>query len=381
MKWHSASVTSVLQPQSNARFIRATGVHATYRTSASEHDAELAGHLHGSSRYADDEGARHASTFKVGMMLDEQLNQEMHNAMRSHQSSDDDKYNSVAGNKVSTSAAVLDLAHISQTSPRPLFATRDSPELPTSRRGSPPSFLNATTRSVPATPLGIPNSAVHILKSTGTPHTRETQGLNGSLASVGESAVNAGDLQASLSRLPSGQYDGGSVTFNSIQTGGLDDTLQVGQPPVLVPFPKNPTQYVVAVIRRWDGFVWWLRRRQLDGNQRFYHHDGSSYGLGLPARTNSGAGDGKMNGLRGLKHTWTVNNRFAGTCVLAEESSAEHRDLFFRETFGHFADLMTDPFRNYLCQKLLEYSADEQRSVICDSVAQDLVNIPAPLKR
>ncbi|KAJ6515551.1 hypothetical protein C8R45DRAFT_211905 [Mycena sanguinolenta] len=86
----------------------------------------------GSSRYADDEGARHASTFKVGMMLDEQLNQEMHNAMRSHQSSDDDKYNSVAGNKVSTSAAVLDLAHISQTSPRPLFATRDSPEVSSS---------------------------------------------------------------------------------------------------------------------------------------------------------------------------------------------------------------------------------------------------------
>ncbi|KAJ7818476.1 armadillo-type protein [Mycena olivaceomarginata] len=50
--------------------------------------------------------------------------------------------------------------------------------------------------------------------------------------------------------------------------------------------------------------------------------------------------------------------------------------MIFRETFGHFADLiMTDPFGNYLCQKLLEYSTDEQRSVICDSVAQDLVNI------
>jgi hypothetical protein len=34
-----------------------------------------------------------------------------------------------------------------------------------------------------------------------------------------------------------------------------------------------------------------------------------------------------------------------------------------------------DPFGNYLCQKLLEYSTDEQRNVICDSVAQDLVNI------
>lgn len=75
-----------------------------------------------------------------------------------------------------------------------------------------------------------------------------------------------------------------------------------------------------------------------------------------------------------------------------EEGVPEHRDMIFRETFGHFADLMTgqsihltpptslltqylDPFGNYLCQKLLEYSTDEQRNVICDSVAQDLVNI------
>lgn len=75
-----------------------------------------------------------------------------------------------------------------------------------------------------------------------------------------------------------------------------------------------------------------------------------------------------------------------------EEGVTEHRDMIFRETFGHFADLMTglipystdievafillqDPFGNYLCQKLLEYSTDEQRNVICESVAQDLVNI------
>lgn len=75
-----------------------------------------------------------------------------------------------------------------------------------------------------------------------------------------------------------------------------------------------------------------------------------------------------------------------------EEGVPEHRDMIFRETFGHFADLMTgkyttvihvdvtnciisDPFGNYLCQKLLEYSTDEQRNVICESVAQDLVNI------
>jgi hypothetical protein len=34
-----------------------------------------------------------------------------------------------------------------------------------------------------------------------------------------------------------------------------------------------------------------------------------------------------------------------------------------------------DPFGNYLCQKLLEYSTDDQRNALCESVAQDLVNI------
>src|ERR1700722_10034185 len=72
-----------------------------------------------------------------------------------------------------------------------------------------------------------------------------------------------------------------------------------------------------------------------------------------------------------------------------EENVPEHRDMIFRETFGHFAELMTglvhffsvaktaahtylviDPFGNYLCQKLLEYSSEEQRNVICHPVAK-----------
>ncbi|KAJ7456455.1 ARM repeat-containing protein [Mycena latifolia] len=482
----------------NNSFSRAAGAKsmpASRRTSASEHDEELAGHLQGlsmageraspgpvpvsasiltrgSSRYTDDEGARYASTYNAGMMLDEQLDQEMHNAMRNLPTSDDDKYNSFAG-KISTSSAALDLAHISQTSPRASFATRtletrdkssewpqfagssrpppdagslradrrtvtnpnltlsapsndlstgklstvsasatplvqqlsSHTQVPSSRRSSPPSLLeslNATTRSVPATPLGISNSAVHILKSPGTPHTPETQALAGRLTTVGESAVNANDLQASLSRLPSGQYDNGSLTFNSIQPG-LDDTLQ--------------QQYGAGIDSVYGlngldnngynsyGFESGARSganpTSTSGSTALYHHNGSRYGLGLPARSNSGAGDGKMNGLHGPKHKRgdmdREFNRFAGTRLedlqgeipalckdqhgcrylqkKLEEGSAEHRDMIFRETFGHFADLMTDPFGNYLCQKLLEYSTDEQRNVICDSVAQDLVNI------
>ncbi|KAK7032704.1 ARM repeat-containing protein [Favolaschia claudopus] len=411
------------------------------------------------------------------MMLDEQLDQEMHNAMRNLPTSDDDKYNSFAG-KTSSSAA-LDLAHISQTSPRASFATRTletrdkssewpqfagpnraplpeaalradrrtvtnpnltlsaasneasvgklntvsasatpllqqhsqlgnhsaHSQLPNSRRGSPPSLLdslNGTTRSVPATPLGIANSAVHILKSPGTPLTSDGQALNGRLSMVGDSAVSASDLQASLSRLPSGQYDGSSLTFNSIQGGGLDDSLQ----------QYNGGMDSVYGLNGLDGNGYnsygfesggrgGANTNGTSGSTALYHHNGSRYGLGLPARANSGAGDGKMNGLHGPKHKRgdmdREFNRFAGTRLedlqgeipalckdqhgcrylqkKLEEGSAEHRDMIFRETFGHFADLMTDPFGNYLCQKLLEYSTDEQRNVICDSVAQDLVNI------
>ncbi|KAJ6573985.1 ARM repeat-containing protein [Mycena vulgaris] len=446
-------------------FSRAAGAKsmpASRRTSASEHDEELAGHLQGlsmageraspgpvpvsasiltrgSSRYADDEGARYASTYNAGMMLDEQLDQEMHNAMRNLPTSDDDKYNSFTGKSsewpqfAGSSRAPpegLSLRADRRTVTNPnltLSAPSNDPsggklntvsasatplvqqlsnhaQVPSSRRSSPTSLLeslNATTRSVPATPMGIPNSALHILKSPATPHTPDAQVMNGRLSAVGESAVNANDLQASLSRLPSGQYDNGSLTFNSIQPG-LDDTLQQyggGMDSVYGLNGLDNNAYNSYGFE--SGGRSGANPTSTSGSTALYHHNGSRYGLGLPARTNSGAGDGKMNGLHGPKHKRgdmdREFNRFAGTRLedlqgeipalckdqhgcrylqkKLEEGSAEHRDMIFRETFGHFADLMTDPFGNYLCQKLLEYSTDEQRNVICDSVAQDLVNI------
>jgi hypothetical protein len=104
---------------------------------------------------------------------------------------------------------------------------------PASRRGSPPGGLeplSVTTRSVPATPLGMPNNlAAHLLKGPGTP---DIQNVNGHLLSsqgshgLGDNAVNSGDLQASLSRLPAGQYESSSLAFSSVQPG-LDDSLDV----------------------------------------------------------------------------------------------------------------------------------------------------------
>ncbi|PWN50079.1 ARM repeat-containing protein, partial [Violaceomyces palustris] len=58
-----------------------------------------------------------------------------------------------------------------------------------------------------------------------------------------------------------------------------------------------------------------------------------------------------------------------------EEGLPSHRDMIFAETFNHFAELMTDPFGNYLCQKMLEFCTDEQRNLIVESVAPELVTI------
>jgi hypothetical protein len=87
-----------------ARPAGAKSMPASRRTSASSHDEDLAVHIQGLSlagdrstraspspvpvsasvaprgngRYGADEGARYASTYNAGMMLDEQLDQEMH---------------------------------------------------------------------------------------------------------------------------------------------------------------------------------------------------------------------------------------------------------------------------------------------------------------
>ncbi|KII86320.1 hypothetical protein PLICRDRAFT_164809 [Plicaturopsis crispa FD-325 SS-3] len=464
----------------NSNFSRAAGAKsmpASRRTSASSQDEELAGHLQGlklagelssraspapvgapqsilqrGGRYGDDDGVHYGNnSYNAVMMFDEQLDKEMHNAMRNLPTSDDDKYHNGYSSKMSAASAALDLAHLSQTSPRSSFSGRTgdsrdkssewpqfsgaprgadslradrrtvtnptltlssalgdlastkmaatvsasgSPHvqqhpqglhpsiLPSSRRSSPPNTLEGLTRSVPATPLGLGNStASHYIGTpgTGTPRTPDAQGLSGRLASqMGDSAVNASDLQASLSRLPSGQYDNG-LTFSSIQAG-MDDSLQ--------------QQYGDSVYGLNGGID------SNRGSTALYHHNGTRYGLGIPGRVPSSA-DGKMNGLHGPKHKRgdidREFNRFAGTRLedlqgeipalckdqhgcrylqkKLEEGIPEHRDMIFRETFGHLADLMTDPFGNYLCQKLLEYSTDEQRNVICESVAQDLVNI------
>lgn len=49
--------------------------------------------------------------------------------------------------------------------------------------------------------------------------------------------------------------------------------------------------------------------------------------------------------------------------------------LIFNEAIDHMVELMSDPFGNYLCQKLIEHISEEQRIEIVKSVASDLVQI------
>lgn len=58
-----------------------------------------------------------------------------------------------------------------------------------------------------------------------------------------------------------------------------------------------------------------------------------------------------------------------------DEGIPSQCDQIFAETFPYFAELMTDPFGNYLCQKLLEYCTDAQRDQIVEAIAGDLVTI------
>ena len=50
-------------------------------------------------------------------------------------------------------------------------------------------------------------------------------------------------------------------------------------------------------------------------------------------------------------------------------------EVIFSEVMEHMVELMTDPFGNYLCQKLLDCCSRQQRAAIVQRVAPHLVSI------
>lgn len=58
-----------------------------------------------------------------------------------------------------------------------------------------------------------------------------------------------------------------------------------------------------------------------------------------------------------------------------EERQPDQIHMIWLETNQHVVELMTDPFGNYLCQKLLEYCNDEERTLLIENASCDLVRI------
>ncbi|OAD75540.1 hypothetical protein PHYBLDRAFT_98829, partial [Phycomyces blakesleeanus NRRL 1555(-)] len=58
-----------------------------------------------------------------------------------------------------------------------------------------------------------------------------------------------------------------------------------------------------------------------------------------------------------------------------EEPNGQNLEMIFDEIHSHFVELMTDPFGNYLCQKLLERCSNTQRGIIVTIIAPELLSI------
>jgi len=60
---------------------------------------------------------------------------------------------------------------------------------------------------------------------------------------------------------------------------------------------------------------------------------------------------------------------------MLEDDDPYITNMIFDEVLDHIVKLMSDPFGNYLCQKLFDYCTDEQRLKIVKIISNDLVNI------
>lgn len=58
-----------------------------------------------------------------------------------------------------------------------------------------------------------------------------------------------------------------------------------------------------------------------------------------------------------------------------EDAAPGHVEAIFTETCPHIIELMTDPFGNYLCQKLFEHCTEEQRTALIKTAAPALPGI------
>lgn len=230
-----------------------------------------------------------------------------------------------------------------------------------SRRNSPLSLGNLTLRTDVSNFMKAPGAP-------GTPQSSTEAHMLGSARFAGlDGPASAGEMaSASLRGISPSQYQS-PMTFGS--SDGLED--------------KYGVDSIYLQGERLNGYGAGLDSARLNGgggSSALYNQQGARYGFS----SRLGGADSKLNGVHGQKHkrgeidrkhkshhrtgiyltknAFTVN-RFAGTRLedlqgeiaslckdqhgcrflqkKLEEGVPEHRDMIFRETFGHFAELMT----------------------------------------
>ncbi|KAI0296693.1 armadillo-type protein [Russula brevipes] len=231
---------------------------ASRRTSASSHDEELAGHLQGLSIVGDsfppaslnqvsrqrnggtheEDGLRYG-TYNAGMMLDEQLDEEMNNAILKLPTSDDDKFQASHFQKLSASSAALDLAALSQAPSRNAVVSRlgdvqkpsEWPQFSESPRPDP--FVQgrrvSTNPILSINDLSVNNKLGGTVSASATPHLpSHSQALTAHIQAPGSRRGS-----------PLALSDGMSITTRSVPAtplAGISTTI----PPHLTKAPGTP---------------------------------------------------------------------------------------------------------------------------------------------
>ncbi|KAG9123529.1 hypothetical protein FRC07_014822 [Ceratobasidium sp. 392] len=371
--------------------------------------------------------------------LDEELSRDMHKSVNFLPLSSEDDSKSLlrsdSYSKLSASSVALDLAPLSQTPPRgpgpngridPVLKSSEWPQFSGAPRPSDavaqPRIRNATNPG----PIGgsRPSSGMGRNSSSPTGIPEGSIVLNALAKSVPATPMSSRQSVGSLAGKPVGLGGGDVASFAQEPNGSFNMNRLSGAYDAPVTFSSiqgNKENFVGNMNGEMNGtpafgsyeYGGGARNGAQSGSTALYQHNGSRYepalGNGRFMSQENANNNNKMGGLHGTKHKRgdidREFNRFAGTRLedlvgeipalckdqhgcrylqkKLEEGVPEHRDIIFRETFSLFAELMTgkqqicsaNPFGNYLCQKLLEYSTDEQRNMICESVAHDLVGI------
>ncbi|CAG8584137.1 8318_t:CDS:10, partial [Racocetra fulgida] len=130
-------------------------------------------------------------------------------------------------------------------------------------------------------------------------------------------------------------------TFNGISPVNMGLTAQMSAYPGVIPQMNNTTAFYGQY-----GMTGISGINMIPGSNGF----GYNQNFALNAALNNNA-----NGMRSMMH---VNNL-----------------TFSKTNQKRLSGDLEDPFGNYLCQKLLEYCNDDQRTIIIETVAPELVNI------